>query len=129
MVEKGRTMLAVEPMRSVIYGDCVREEYRIKLYEWLLKYHIEDSISQFGPYVTKYAFYFALPRPEGSEEWGLCGFIYANITGCVIRMILRIFSITRRLRKECRSMWQDGREIFRMLMWKMLMLRAMTHVT
>lgn len=70
MVDPKRTMLAVEPMRSVIYGDCVREEYRIKLYEWLLKYHIEDSISQFGPYVTKYAFYFALPRPEGSEKWG-----------------------------------------------------------
>lgn len=70
MVEPRRTMLAVELMRSVIYGDCVREEYRVKLYEWLLKYHVEDSISQFGPYVTKYAFYFALPRPEGSERWG-----------------------------------------------------------
>ena len=70
MVEPRRTMLAVEPMRNVIYGDCVREEYRVKLYEWLLKYHVEDSISQFGPYVTKYAFYFALPRPEGSERWG-----------------------------------------------------------
>ncbi len=69
-VDPSKTMLGFEPMRSFIYGDCVREEYRIKLYRWLIKDHIEDSISQFGPYVSKYAFYFALPRPEGSEDWG-----------------------------------------------------------
>ena len=29
-----------------------------------------DSISQFGPYVSKYAFYPALPTPPGGERFG-----------------------------------------------------------
>ena len=42
-----------EPMRSLIYVDCVSEDYRPKLQRWLYKTHIPDSISQFEPYVTK----------------------------------------------------------------------------
>lgn len=65
-----KNMLGFEPMRSLIYVDCAKEDYRIKLENWLYKYHIPDSISQFGPYVSKYAFYSALPVPEGGERYG-----------------------------------------------------------
>ena len=46
-----------EPMRSLIYVDCACEDYRPSLQRWLYKTHIPESISQFEPYVTKYAFY------------------------------------------------------------------------
>jgi hypothetical protein len=64
--------MAVEyqPMRSLIYVDVVKEDYRHKLKHWLHRYHITDSISQFGPYVTKYAFYPALPVPPEGERFG-----------------------------------------------------------
>lgn len=58
------------PMRSLIYVDVVKEDYRIKLENWLYRYHIPDSISQFGPYVSKYAFYAALPTPPEGERFG-----------------------------------------------------------
>ena len=38
-----------EPMRSLIYVDCVSEDYRPKLQRWIYKVHIPDSISQFEP--------------------------------------------------------------------------------
>ena len=64
--------MAIEfkPMRSLIYVDVVKEDYRIKLENWLYRYHIPDSISQFGPYVSKYAFYSALPTPPEGERFG-----------------------------------------------------------
>ena len=64
--------MAVEyqPMRSLIYVDVVKEEYRHRLKHWLHRYHIADSISQFGPYVNKYAFYPALPTPPEGERFG-----------------------------------------------------------
>ena len=65
-----KNMLGFEPMRSLIYVDVAKEDYRVKLENWLYKYHIPDSISQFGPYVSKYAFYQALPVPEGGERFG-----------------------------------------------------------
>lgn len=58
------------PMRSLIYVDCVKEDYRVKLEHWLFCHHIPDSISQFGPYVSKYAFYSALPTPPEGERFG-----------------------------------------------------------
>lgn len=58
------------PVRSLIYVDLAKEDYRIHLENWLYRYHIPDSISQFGPYVSKYAFYQALPVPEGGERFG-----------------------------------------------------------
>ncbi|MCQ2512024.1 MAG: acetyl-CoA hydrolase [Lachnospiraceae bacterium] len=58
------------PMRSLIYVDCVREEYRHRLQHWLYAMHIPDSISKFGPYVTKYAFYNALPTPPEGDRFG-----------------------------------------------------------
>lgn len=58
------------PVRSLIYVDLAKEDYRIYLENWLYKHHIPDSISQFGPYVSKYAFYQALPTPPGGERFG-----------------------------------------------------------
>lgn len=58
------------PMRSVIYVDCVREEYRHRLQHWLYNVHVPDSISKFTPYVMKYAFYNALPVPPQGERFG-----------------------------------------------------------
>lgn len=59
-----------QPMRSLIYVDCVREQYRHKLKHWLYYYHVPESISQFQPYVSKYAFYSALPVPPEGERFG-----------------------------------------------------------
>lgn len=58
------------PMRSVIYVDCVREEYRHRLQRWLYAVHVPDSIGKFTPYCTKYAFYNALPTPPEGERFG-----------------------------------------------------------
>ena len=58
------------PMRSLIFVDCVREEYRHRLQHWLYNTHIPDSISKFTPYCVKYAFYNALPVPPGGERFG-----------------------------------------------------------
>ncbi|MFP3154719.1 acetyl-CoA hydrolase [Lachnospiraceae bacterium ZAX-1] len=57
-------------MRSLIYVDVAKEDYRHRLKDWLCHYHVSDSISQFGPYVTKYAFYNALPTPPDGERFG-----------------------------------------------------------
>ncbi|MDL2295077.1 acetyl-CoA hydrolase [Ruminococcaceae bacterium OttesenSCG-928-D13] len=59
-----------KPMRSIIFVDVVREEYRHKLLHWLHHHHVQDSISQFEPYVSKYAFYMALPTPPDGERFG-----------------------------------------------------------
>ncbi len=58
-------------MRSLIYVDVVKEEYRVKLMDWLYRHHVPDSISKFGPYVTKYAFYNALPTPPEGDRFGV----------------------------------------------------------
>lgn len=59
-----------EPMRSLIYVDVAKEDYRPKLERWLYKTHVPDSISQFEPYVTKYAFYPSYPCPPEGERFG-----------------------------------------------------------
>ena len=59
------------PMRSLIYVDCVKEQYRVKLRHWLYRYHVPDSISHFEPYCTKYCFYPALPSPTDPERFGV----------------------------------------------------------
>lgn len=56
--------------RSLIYVNCPKEQYRVKLNHWLYYHHIPESISQFGPYVSKYAFYNALPCPPEGERFG-----------------------------------------------------------
>ncbi len=59
-----------QPMRSIIYVDVVKEQYRHKLQHWLYYYHVPDSISKFGVYCNKYAFYNALPVPPEGERFG-----------------------------------------------------------
>lgn len=61
------------PMRSMIFTDVAKEEYRHKLLKWHML-HVEDSIAQFEPYVTKYAFYQALPVPPEGERFGAARF-------------------------------------------------------
>ncbi len=58
------------PMRSFIYVDVAREEYRHKLHHWLYYHHIPESMAQFEPYCTKYSFYDAMPVPPGAENFG-----------------------------------------------------------
>ena len=58
------------PMRSLIFVDCVREEYRHRLQHWLYAIHVPDSISKFGTYCNKYAFYNALPVPPEGMRFG-----------------------------------------------------------
>jgi hypothetical protein len=58
------------PLRSLIFIRCAREEYRHRLRHWLYRIHVPDSISQFAPYVIKYAYYPAFPPPPGSEAFG-----------------------------------------------------------
>ncbi|MCR5666105.1 MAG: acetyl-CoA hydrolase [Eubacterium sp.] len=59
-----------QPLRSLIYVDCVKEEYRHKLQHWLYYYHVPESMAKFEPWVTKYAFYNALPMPPKGEQFG-----------------------------------------------------------
>jgi len=66
--------LKFEPMRSLIYINVAKEEYRHRLLNWLYNVHVADSISQFEPYVTKYAFYQALPVPENGDRFGTYNF-------------------------------------------------------
>ena len=63
-------MFEYRPMRSVIYVDCVREEYRHRLQHWLYSVHVPDSIGKFTPYCNKYTFYNALPTPPEGERFG-----------------------------------------------------------
>ena len=63
-------MFEYRPMRSVIYVDCVREEYRHRLQHWLYSVHVPDSIGKFTPYCNKYTFYSALPTPPEGERFG-----------------------------------------------------------
>lgn len=58
-------------MRSLIYADCVNEKYRVEMENWLLTVHMPESISQFEPYVTKYAYYSALPVPPSGKRFGV----------------------------------------------------------
>ena len=59
-----------QPMRSLIYVNCVKEDFRPKLQAWLYQTHVPDSIALFEPYCTKYAFYPSFPIPEGAENYG-----------------------------------------------------------
>ena len=45
-----------QPIRSIIYVDVVKEDYRHILKHWIYKHHIPYIISQFGTYLTKYTF-------------------------------------------------------------------------
>jgi hypothetical protein len=64
-----------KPMRSVILN-CVRDDSDLPAaYRWLYKYHVAESISQFGPYVSRYATYRALPVPPDGHDFGTYNWI------------------------------------------------------
>lgn len=60
--------------RSLIYVNCAKEQYRVKLNHWLYYHHVPESISQFAPYVSKYCYYNALPVPSEGERFGTNNF-------------------------------------------------------
>lgn len=62
--------MELELLRDVLYADVIDEQYRIKMTHWLYRYHVAESISKLQPYVTKYAFYNALPTPPEGERFG-----------------------------------------------------------
>lgn len=64
-----------QPMRSSIMVSVRDDNDLPAAYRWLYKHHVNDSISQFAPYVTKYATYRALPVPGGGEDFGSYNFI------------------------------------------------------
>ncbi|MFE8048669.1 hypothetical protein RBA63_14780 [Brenneria goodwinii] len=64
-----------KPMRSFIMVSVRDDSDLPAAYRWLYKYHVPDSISQFAPYVTKYATYRALPVPKGGEDFGTYNWI------------------------------------------------------
>ncbi|WP_052364904.1 hypothetical protein [Halotalea alkalilenta] len=64
-----------QPMRSFIMVSVRDDSDLPAAYRWLYKYHVPDSISQFAPYVTKYATYRALPLPKDAEDFGTYNWI------------------------------------------------------
>ncbi len=67
--------MSIAPIRSIIMN-CVRDDSDLPAaYRWLYKHHIADSISQFAPYVTKYATYRALPLPPDGLDYGTYNWI------------------------------------------------------
>ena len=56
--------------RSLIYVGLSKEEYRVKLNHWLYKYHLNESLSNFGPYCTQYSYYPCFPTPEEGDRFG-----------------------------------------------------------
>ncbi|MCE0493873.1 hypothetical protein [Vibrio salinus] len=65
----------VTPMRSMIMVSVRDDSDLPAAYRWLYKYHVPDSISQFMPYVTKYATYRALPLPRNAKNFGTYNWI------------------------------------------------------
>ncbi len=68
-------MPAWQPMRSVIMVSVRDDSDLPAAYRWLYKHHVSDSISQFAPYVTKYATYRALPLSSSAIHFGTYNFI------------------------------------------------------
>ena len=58
------------PMRSFILQNFRSDNDRPRIWRWLYKQHVPESISQFMPYCTKYCTYHALPLPEGAQDFG-----------------------------------------------------------
>lgn len=69
------SFVQVQPMRSIIMVSVRDDSDLPAAYRWLYKYHVPDSISQFAPYVTKYATYRALPLPKNAENFGTYNWI------------------------------------------------------
>jgi len=63
------------PMRSSLMVSVRDDSDLPAAYRWLYKNHVADSISQFAPYVTKYATYRALPIPPGGKDFDTYNFV------------------------------------------------------
>ena len=100
-------MFEYRPMRSVIYVDVIREEYRHRLQHWLYAIHVPDSISKFTPYCNKYAFYNALPTPPEGERFGTRRMQMTEHYWMVNEMMpeMRINNLTERMPPEAMR-WQ-----------------------
>ncbi|WP_316858956.1 hypothetical protein [uncultured Cohaesibacter sp.] len=64
-----------QPMRSMLMVSVRDDSDLPAAYRWLYKHHVNDSISQFAPYVTQYSTYRALPLSQSAEEFGTYNFI------------------------------------------------------
>ncbi|WP_319411443.1 hypothetical protein [uncultured Cohaesibacter sp.] len=64
-----------QPMRSMLLVSVRDDSDLPAAYRWLYKHHVNDSISQFAPYVTKYSTYRALPLSPSAEDFGTYNFI------------------------------------------------------
>ncbi len=62
-------------MRSFIFVSVKSDADLPDAYRWLYKEHVADSISQFAPYVTRYATYRALPVPKNGDDFGTYNWI------------------------------------------------------
>lgn len=62
--------ITYQPLRSLIYVDCVKEEYRHKLQHWLYYYHAPESIAKFEPWVTKICVLQCTSDPTQGERFG-----------------------------------------------------------
>ncbi len=63
-------------IRRSIIMNCVKDDSDLpKAYHWLYKYHVQESMSQFAPYVTKYSTYRALPVPPNGQDFGTYNWI------------------------------------------------------
>lgn len=64
-----------QPSRSFLMVSVRDDSDLPAAYRWLYRDHVDDSISQFSPYVTGYATYRALPVPPGGEDFGTYNWI------------------------------------------------------
>lgn len=72
------TPIQFNPMRSLIFVHCPKEKFRHKLIHWMYFHHVQESMAQFGPYVSKYTYHWALPIPEEGERFGTRNFNLAE---------------------------------------------------
>ena len=64
-------MKEIYPFRNILLQDYRSISDLPAIFRWLYDVHVQDSISRFEPYTTKYCTYHALPLPERGEEFGL----------------------------------------------------------
>lgn len=74
--------MAIEfnPMRSLIFVHCAKEKYRHKLMHWQYYHHVQESIAQFGPYVSQYNYHGDVGRSSGRDGVeGTIPFVWAFV--------------------------------------------------
>lgn len=63
------------PMRSLIFVHCPKQKNWHRLQHWMYYHHVPESMAKFGPFVSKYTYYHALPLPETAENFGGRNFV------------------------------------------------------